>query len=539
MPAFSYEWKDFKGGYFVGPSETTQPANTWKGENVTIANDDAYLVPTYEPEDLTLTGTGVTAGVIDNGTTETVWSPPTYFKNWIVMTSSTGTSSGKCHFINTTTGAVTSATITVQPYDPLPAPVVRNIAGIGGTAIEACCATGSSALSFVRSDTLGVVSIAPGGGTNTLPLTGAAFWNARLVVWSRVSEIVYFSEALDFDNFPSLNYFGVGYNEDGVSYVVPRNLDMIIVKPSGWYSLTGVLGSNASIRQMNDTMGIMYDDPVAQHNNTVYFMANTGFNDYSVNLMAISGTRVDVAAYHRFGLLESKTKIAKTNMGYLSVTTTDFENGDPVATIYLLNALDRWQIMKLRNTSTNQQNTTYSVARGEVSRYGVAADQYLYLVETNSGSSYNTAKVIRVRPNTVEPGKEAGADTPYAGVVQLSDLDSKQPTIIRQIYVEAEIMQFPTWSSPYTGNATMEVRVNNKSVEDITYSTAIGDATSGYSQAYSFPFTDFVSLNTDFKKQVRVLRFNMDNASYGYINEIEIRFAGFRIRRVWVEGDTR
>jgi hypothetical protein len=31
----------------------------------------------------------------------------------------------------------------------------------------------------------------------------------------------------------------------------------------------------------------------------------------------------------------------------------------------------------------------------------------------------------------------------------------------------------------------------------------------------------------------------VDNASYGYNNQIEIQFAGFRIRRVWVEGDTR
>ena len=69
MAAFFYEWDDFGGGYYVGPSAVNQPKNTWQGANITLSNDDATLVPTYGPQQITLSGTGVTAGVIGVGAT--------------------------------------------------------------------------------------------------------------------------------------------------------------------------------------------------------------------------------------------------------------------------------------------------------------------------------------------------------------------------------------------------------------------------------------------------------------------------------------
>ena len=133
-------------------------------------------------------------------------------------------------------------------------------------------------------------------------------------------------------------------------------------------------------------------------------------------------------------------------------------------------------------------------------------------------------------------------DDPNTATVRLSDVDSKTATIIRRVYVEAELLQFPLSNPdfyPYTGNATMRVRVNNRSVEDVPYSMTIGDATSGFSPAYTFPYSDFATSPSRISSQTRILRFNVDNASYGYNNQIEIQFAGFRIKRVWVEGDTR
>lgn len=533
MPAFFFEWKDFKGGYFVGPSETTQPPNTWRGKNVTIADDDATLVPTYEQQRITLTGSGTSAGILTNGTSTTEWSEATYFNGYVSFLGRVG-STATIYFVNTATGALTSAVVATTATKVKSAPVLVTESGD----MIAYCVVGNSSIYRIVRITLAITSVTPGIAFTT-PFDGLTLWNARLIAWSNSTDIFVFSDPLSFLTFQSLNYVGVGYSNDGISYVIPRNMDMIIVKPSGWYSVTGILGVSAAVRQMNDTLGIVQNDPVGQHNNVVYFMTSTGFKQYSVNLMAISGTRVDVAAYHRFGLFESSTDIAKTNMGYLAVVTTTNTASSSTANIYLLNALERWQVMEITNTANNRENTKYTLANGQVSRFGNASDQYIYLIEQNSGATYNNLSVIRLRPNTVEPGKLAANDNPSEAVVRLSDVDSKMATIIRRVYVEAELMQFPSGQSPYTGSASMQVRVNNKAVEDIPFSMTVGDATSGYSTPYTFPFSSFTASSSDLERQTRVLRFNVDNASYGYTNEIEIKFAGFRIRRVWVEGDSR
>ena len=59
------EWDDFTGGYYVGPSATKQPRNTFQGENVTVAMDDATLIPLYPVLPLTLSGAVTSSGVIN------------------------------------------------------------------------------------------------------------------------------------------------------------------------------------------------------------------------------------------------------------------------------------------------------------------------------------------------------------------------------------------------------------------------------------------------------------------------------------------
>jgi len=98
-------------------------------------------------------------------------------------------------------------------------------------------------------------------------------------------------------------------------------------------------------------------------------------------------------------------------------------------------------------------------------------------------------------------------------------------------------MQIP--DSPYTGSASIQARVNNKALGDIAFSQTIGDLSSALSTAYTFPYSTFTTVTNTTYSQIRVLRFNVDDATYGYTNEIEIQFSGLRIRRVWVEGDSR
>lgn len=544
MPAFFFEWKDFKGGYYVGPSETTQPTNTWTGFDVTTADDDATLIPSYREIDVVLTGGNTSGGSIVAPEVNTTWSEATYLNDFVVAVGRSATAA-RVYFCRISTGVVTTVVLPVAGSVAGGAPVLVP----AGSDIIAYVAIGNGNLFKVTRSTSTVLTITP-GGSPAINFTALALWNARLLAWGSGSDTFIFSNALDFDTWPSLNFISVGFANDGISYLIPRNLDVMIVKPSGWSSLTGVLGASASIRQLNDTLGIVATDPVAQHNNIVYFMASTGFENYSVNLMAIAGQNVDVAAYSRFGLSSSRTDIAKTNLGYLGVTVSYLEGLGPSpdsagANIYLLNAIGRWQLINVPKTSTVTQNVKYSLARGQISRYGNAQDKNLFLVEVSSGSIDNTLKVIKIRPNSVEPGKQSGSDNPAEGVVRLSDIDSRNPTIIRRVFVEAELIQFPNDHFgpspdffPYTGQAQMQVKVNNKAVEDIPFNEDI-NATSGYSPAYSFTYDSFASLSNRLRSQTRVLRFNTNNASFGYSNQIEIKFSGFRIHRVWVEGDTR
>jgi hypothetical protein len=289
---------------------------------------------------------------------------------------------------------------------------------------------------------------------------------------------------------------------------------------------------------MNDVLGVTSADSCAQHDNTVYFTTDTGYQDFSVNLHAITGSRVDVAAFQRFGFGGSGVKTVATNMGYLGVTALSTDGTNDYASIYLINSMQRWQFMKVPSSISSAQNRRFALVSGQVSRYGnTADDRTLYLCEYSTGNAVNSVAIRKIFPNTVEPGKTSGASTPSFATVKLSDIGSQRPTTIRRVYVEAEMLQPP--SAFYTGNATIQARVNNKSVHDIAFSQTTGDATSGLSTAYSFPFSSFSTSSTAPYSQIRVLRFNVDNASYGYLQEVELYFSGLRIRRVWVEGDTQ
>jgi hypothetical protein len=536
MAAFFYEWDDFGGGYYVGPSAVNQPKNTWQGANITLSNDDATLVPTYGPQQITLTGTGTTSGVISNSTTSTTWSDPTYFNGYCVVVGLTSAAT-YVYFINTSSGAVQRISLGVVGTSAGAAPVVVPVAGD----LVAYVAVGTTAIYQVTRSTSTVASFTPSGnndGVNDILLTGLTIWNARMIAWGSASDTFLFSDALTFGaNWSSLNFVGVGYANDGISYCVPRNLDMIVVKPSGWYSITGILGTSTAVRQMNDTLGILPIDPVAQHNNTVYFVTSTGTNNYAVNLMGISGSRVDVAAYQRFGLADANIRISRTNMGYLAVVAVIEE---PFllqyASVYLLNAQDRWQVMKIPATMEYDDSLKFAVARGQVSRYNTSQDQALYLTETTTGATQNKLALHRLRPTTIEPGQASGTTLPVSATLKLPDLSTKVPTIIKRVYVEAEMLQIPGTS--YTGSASMQARVNNKAVANIGFASGT-EATSGLSTAYTYPFADFTIVSNTTTSQIRILRFNVDNASYGYLNEIELQFAGLRIRRCWVEGDTQ
>lgn len=524
----------------VGPSNLNQPKNSWTGNNVTLSDDDSAMVPIYAPVAVTLTGTGTSAGIINLTTTATTWSDPSYFNGSIAITAYTAaTGRAQLYIIDTATSAVSA-------YE-----IVATGATSAGSAPVFTYDTTFGALIYVAIGLGNVYSVKQStGAVVASPMTGGALvnrltiWGARMIAWNTSSETFYFSAASIYTSWTSLNYISVGYTYDGISSIVPRNLDLVVIKPSGWYSITGILGTSANVRQYSDSIGVISTDPIAQHNNNVYFTTATGVYKQAVNLLSFSGYQLSVAAFQRFGTDYFHTKISRTNMGYLAVS--GFSAKTTVASsqysVYLLNLLDRWQLISGVRTSgsSNIANTTFMVAGSSVSRMGHADDQYLWLLEfVSNGATENKVALQKILPNTFEPGKASGATTAFSGTLVLSNIVTQTPAILKNVYVEAELMQLPTTGtiSKYTGNATMSVTVRNKSIEAVAYNEATVGPTatsSSFSTAFSL-FTNTVEIAT----QTRVLKFNVNAAAYGYLNEIEINFAGFRIKRVWALGEVR
>ena len=535
MPEFQQQWEDFRYGLNITNTDTREPESSWRGSNVTIADDDSMLVPIYAPVQLSLTGTGTSSGVLDNGTTQTTWSNPTYFNGYIVVQGRTS-SVNNVYFINTSTGAVTTVAITLGTAVCIN-PVVVSISGT----LTAYVTNGTS--NIFKVTTAGSTTISTTTTGVTINLDGLAIWGARLIVWSFTDDRFLFSDASTngaYDTWTNLSYIGVGYNGDGISHVVPRNVDLVVVKPSGWYSITGTLGYNAALRQMSGTAGILYNDPVAEHNNTVYFTSKLGYSDYAINLMQITGSLIDVAAYYRLGIGDSNVRVVRTNLGYLAVSAVvDNPDGTQHCFAMMQEIAGRWQSLKVNRLtgSTRASNPTFCFAKGQTSRYNNDSDKYLYLCETTSSATSNKFAVNKIKPNTIEPGQNSDY-TPSSATVSFPNISAKTPFIIRQIFVEAEMMQVPTIGTmhAYTGNASISAKVYNQSVHDQGFSYSTGSPT-GSSSSYTYPFSTFTTNTDAIINQTRVIRFNVDDATWGYTQVIELTFAGLRIRRVWVKGD--
>lgn len=101
---------------------------------------------------------------------------------------------------------------------------------------------------------------APGAGVtnvilNGTPPDGEAFvrWQERMLYAAR--DVLWYSEAADFTNWPAANSAPIG---DGapITAFVPSALALYVAKTSGWWVVTGVLGSTASSRQVQERQGV-------------------------------------------------------------------------------------------------------------------------------------------------------------------------------------------------------------------------------------------------------------------------------------------
>jgi len=527
------EWDDFTGGYYVGASATKQPRNTFTGQNVAVAMDDATLIPMYSPDTLLLSGTDVSGGVITNAGWTDV-GPPAGLNGLTCFTAKTA--SAAYLYAVTSTGTVVRHTLTLAGslVDFL---TVRPTLVIGGTnkdLVDVYVSGDYRQLIRYKLNIDGTVylgfptTVAVSGMTATGDgqILGTAVWGARLVGYGQSSNL-YFSNAADFTTWTLTNYIGIGYLYDNITAIVPRNYDLLIGKPSGWYVVTGVLNYSASVRQINNGLGILGSDPASEWNNQVVFNSDTGTIGYPVNLYTVNGARVQPMAFQRFAGNIQNLNLGKGPLGVLQVCHTVDDDTDVTGMIYLLNQQARWCRITIPTATGAATGDTvrYYPVNVTQSRTDFWSNPACTIMEHNVTDKKVAIQTLRIP--TFEPGTDS-AGNPATGTVLLADYMSQTPITVTDVYVEVELVEL---GSPnlYYGDGSINCAINMKfPPADLAFS--VGNVSSTTMNAGNYAGSAIPGTGTRFMG--RVFRFRPDNPGYGYGFEVQVNFAGMKVRRV-------
>lgn len=632
MPSFTFKWDDFINGYFVGESDSRQPKNTFTGQNVNITTHDGSLVATNAITEVATITSDFASGGTDEYVTVTVQdgtlhiltdaTAGSFFVSQPVQNGGSvffavqhrGVDTGlwlyQLYFqdeLNPENGAVLYRSSKIV-IDPGPSNyLISNVLVTQESALTNFAyvayrnkiyrfATSTSASPTLSSTITTQFTTSP-----DQPISGLTIWNARMLAWSEATDTFYFSNALDFATWPTLNFIAPGYSNNGILFIAPRWDDMLVVKPNSVFSVSGVLGTNSVARQIADGMypaDSKYGSMTSQ-NNALFFISGS-VSPYATNLYALSGQKSSVVAYQNFG------RFVVDNYGTDYVTQPSLYaggNGD-VAVVYArdLTGVDGFgclirdkdgKFIKLINGSfdfyapNNNQNrfirrvsaASNSTAPGSDSWYGnfgFSSNVIVFMqVATNGEYSESVQRMWAkeksisfgvFRKNQVNSGVEHGGsgltgwvDFPYVttGKLILSAIETEKPSKITRVYVEAALdLDQANWDD-FVGNGLLNVTVNNGSVDDIVFSptpnfvssdrqfdltlSEIPDTTSyNYLTPGEFPAEPFATGNPDKRlSATRVVRFDSNDTGYGYKHNVTIDFSGFRIKRVWVEGETR
>jgi hypothetical protein len=621
MPGFTSTWDDFTGGYFVGENDNRQPRATFTGENVAVSLNDGSIVPTNIIKQCELSvaaGDRPTSPIVVNG--DSLWidsglGADTFVSNAVqgglniyfavVVVSRTGVKTFRVYRLSPayttppTAGfrIAKSAAVTIDNDVNITNVFTTNESGqvfvYVGAKDKLYKFTGSGmwdeTTPAVKTDiTLPV-------GTNKIK--GITVWNARMVVWSNTTDFVYFSEALNFNSWPSINYIAPGYSNNGVVACVPRYDDLIVIKPNGVFSITGVLSATAAVRQISDAVhpaDIRFSSITSQ-SNTMFFVSNLT-HPYYANINYLTGQQSGIAAYQNFGRAVSFIPAVYDSRSQPNPTIAASSNGDIVCTYpqnaigvdgffaLIRNRYNKW--LRLKRSSFSFYSDTFD--NNEFTRFYSTVEKAntpsLSSVQ-NIDSGSNSVVFMQVAGKTLtdftygihqryvsitfgywnQQQVNAGSDLEESDVdfnntvegrLVLSQIDDQKASMIRKICVEATLDLDIVNYGDFKGTASMSVSVINGAPEDVNYDPTLNFVSSPRTYSYdlenvpNYPYNQYAPTDpfqTPFQPNnpygrlatTRILRFDSDNMGYGYKHNVVINFAGFRIKRVWIEGDTR
>ena len=524
------EWDDFTGGYYVGPSATQQPRNTYQGDNVTVAMDDATLIPLYPVLPLTLSGTTVTSGLIStsfqglgqpaalNGLTCFIMKGSSAVYLYVINTSSVVTRTALT-LAGTVNNFIVSRPVMVQTQGTATTDVY--IAGDYRRIIKFTLYSDGTVTPAGQVNITNNAMTATGDGY----MYGLAIWGARMVGWSLTANL-YFSEAADFTTWASVNFIVVGYADDYITTVVPRNYDLIVGKPSGWYVVTGVLNYSAAVRQINNGLGVISGDSVSEWNNQVAFSTDTGTIGFPVNLYTVNGARVQPFVFQRFSGNVQNISMSKGPLGVLQLAYAEDNDASISGFLWFLNQQNRWSKAKITTcTAAVTGDTVYFWPVGVAqSRSAAWTAPTITLLEVNM-----TTKKIGLQYMAIpsfEPGKNADA-TPATATAKLVDYMSQVPISVTDVLVEVEVAQLYDGYN-YTGSGQVSAQINMKyPLGDLALS--VGDVSST-NLTYTTSISTIPGTGTRFLG--RMYRFKPDNAGHGFGFEVAVTFSGCKVRRI-------
>lgn len=630
MSGFQVKWDDFTGGYYVGENDNKQPRNTFTGQNVNVTTHDGSVTPINEIIQVTDI-TNDFDGTLDEYTTMTFSNNSLYIDN-----SATGgrvfvtqpVQSGDSVFFAVHVFSSSNMYIWMfqlnflDPSNPQSSAILYRsdkitISGVDNDLISNVVVTQEAAgatyayvafknkiyrFSVDNSNPPLLANTITTSFTTAQAIVGLTVWNARMIAWSHATDTFYFSDALDFVTWPSLNFIAPGYSNNGILYIAPRWNDILVVKPNAVFSITGVLGTNSVVRQVSD--GIYPADhkygALTGANNALFFISDV-VSPYATNINVLAGQEPQVAAYQNFGRyvvdpygLDYTTQPSMFALGNGDVGVVYPQNFLGVDGFYCLIRDIAGKHIRIARDSLTFYTPEASPANRYIRRVAVASSNtspgsstfyqnlsfssntmVLMQVATNgdysegSGRMWPSEKSISFavyKKDQINAGVQDGgsgisgwAEFPLvtSGTLVLSPIGTEKLSKVNRVYVEATLdLDQSNWGD-FVGEAYMNVTVINQIVDDVEFSptpnytsssrnfsvtlSEIPDTSSyTYLSPGEFPVEPFSTGNPDKRMTTtRLLRFDANDTGYGYKHNISIEFAGFRIKQVWAECENR
>lgn len=553
---YSYVWDDFTGGWAGDVDRSKAAKGQWFGQDV-LVYEDGLLGPRHPLRQVSLTA----PPTVDNGRVDeailfenVVWARPTsvaIFANddfWYIDGFAT--------------------------FDAAVAVSITKTAALRGGVMGVTLDSPNGLIYLTQAGTAPKLERVDATGTVTdTAVSGTApdgevliRWNERMIYGQRDS--IFWSDANAFTSWPAANTTKVG---DGAPVValVATPLALYVAKTSGWWVLTGVLGSTAIQRQVGAVEGVEPAQIVGGAGTTTKVGARLvaawrrgmahlrrRANDFRSDLAAGGGPTayaVELSELRSFtgAQTEDLAVIRASRQARLvgiggGVAIVDCQNVPESPSgvqhvVYLLDAQKRLTQHVLSSTTISSADQVMCPlqpmegANGPVAGY---EPDHLWLAYAGAA---NALQLRALRYKASRPGY--GADDP---TTQVDDASGTHPNVVgiielpdywhpegRRVRVQAVLVSFRVYDNGYTGHYASTARLRCQA-------TLLGrteqTAAAVNSPSSEFEWTEAVAPGSGDRDQMH--RFDVNDAGEAYGCRVRLELEQVAVRRVWIMFDT-